>query len=140
MSVVNTTSINLVWKLLSREDYVSVAGDLDQASDVKNLLDFMLHLLRDHRLPSQDPTVNIDQRARRFMTNVISKIPVIPPSLIVTGVRMPVRRNYIGSGGFGSVFRGKLQGASVALKVLYKSDNDVVSCSTASRSYIQGRC
>ncbi len=40
---------------------------------------------------------------------------------------MPEKRDYIGSGGFGRIFKGELQGAAVALKVLYKSDNNVVS-------------
>ena len=40
---------------------------------------------------------------------------------------MPAECDHIGSGGFGRVFIGELQGAAVALKVLYKSDNDVVS-------------
>ena len=40
---------------------------------------------------------------------------------------MPAERNYVGSGGFGRVFEGKLREEVVALKVLYKSDNDVVS-------------
>jgi len=40
---------------------------------------------------------------------------------------MPTERNYIGAGGFGRVFVGKLREKVVALKVLYKSDNDVVS-------------
>ncbi len=66
------------------------------------------------------------------MIKVISKTPVIPPSLIVTGVKMPVKRNYIGSGEFGCVFRGKLQGAAVALKLLYKSEDEVVSHSSPS--------
>jgi hypothetical protein len=92
---------------------------------MKNLLDFMVHLLCNHRLLNQDPTgVNINQRAREFMIKVISKtLPIIPPSLIVTGVNMPVQRDYIGNG----IFRGELQGGAVALKELYKSDNDIVS-------------
>ena len=40
---------------------------------------------------------------------------------------MPAERNYVGSGGFGRVFEGILREEVVALKVLYKSDNDVVS-------------
>jgi len=140
-SVVNATTINLIQKLLFREDYVSVAGDLTQASDAKNLLDFMLHLLRNHHLLNQDPTgVNIDQRARRFMMKVISKIPVVPPSLIVTGVL--VKREVIGGGGYGLVFMGKLKGAAVALKVLYKTVDNVVSL-TSGRCYkavVQCQC
>lgn len=118
-------TINLLWKLLSEEDYVSIAGDLTQASDAQNLLDFILHLLHDNRLLKQAPTgVKIDQRARQFMIKVISKIPVIPSSLIVTGVRMPAACDYIGHGGFGSVFKSELQGSAVALKLLGKP-NDI---------------
>ena len=117
-------------KLLSREDYVSVIGDLSRASDVQNLLDFMLHLLHDHRLLNQDPTgVNIDQRARRFMIKVISKTPVIPPSLIVTGVGVPLKRDYIAYGAFASVFKGEWRESSVALTVLHKPDTEVLSTS-----------
>ncbi len=111
-------------KLLHREDYVNAAEGLSRAADAKNILDFMLHLLRDHRLPNRDPTLNIDQRARRFMMKVISKIPVIPPSLIVTGVTMTA--SLVG-GGFGSVFKGEFQGSAVVLKALHRSDTSIVS-------------
>jgi hypothetical protein len=124
---VNASAINLICKLLSSEDYVSVAEQLSQDSDVKNLVDFVLHLLRDGLLPDLDETMDIKRRARRLMFKIISRIPVIPSSLIVTGVNMPEKRDYIGGGGFGRVFRGERQGAVVALKVLYKSDNNVVS-------------
>ncbi|KAF8336178.1 kinase-like domain-containing protein, partial [Amanita rubescens] len=87
----------------------------------------MLHLLRDGRLPNLDETLGIKRRARRLMLKIITRIPVIPPSLIVTGVNMPEKRDYIGSGGFGRIFKGELEGAVVALKVLYKSDSSVVS-------------
>ncbi len=60
------------------------------------------------------------------MLKIISNISIIPPSLIVTGVTMPGGRDYIGSGGFGRVFKGELRGAVVALKVLYRSENQVV--------------
>ena len=41
---------------------------------------------------------------------------------------MPANREYIGSGGFGQILKGELRGDAVALKVLYKTDNDVVRC------------
>ena len=104
----NTSTINLICKLLSSEDYVSVAEQLSQDSDVKNLLDFMFHLLRDDLLPNLDETVDIKRRARRLMFKITSRIPVIPSSLIVTGVNLPEKRDYIGSGGFGHVFKGEL--------------------------------
>ena len=123
-SVVNASAINLIYNLLSNEDYFSVAEQLSQDSDAKNLLDFMLRLLRDGLPPNMD---GIKWRARRLMFKIISRIPVIPPSLIVTGVSMPERRDSIGSGGFGRVFKAELQGAVVALKLLHKTDNNVVS-------------
>lgn len=49
-AVVNTSTVNLICKLLSGEDYISVAEQLSQDSDVENLVDFMLHLLRDDLL------------------------------------------------------------------------------------------
>jgi hypothetical protein len=60
------------------------------------------------------------------MFKVTSKIPVVPPSLILTGVLLPAERDYVGTGGFGRVFKGELRGEVVALKVLYKSDNQAV--------------
>ncbi|KAF8333689.1 kinase-like domain-containing protein [Amanita rubescens] len=65
------------------------------------------------------------------MLKIISNISIIPPSLIVTGVTMPAGRDYIGSGGFGRVFKGELRGAVVALKVLYRSENQVAFCREA---------
>ncbi len=74
-------------------------------------------------------TADIMRRVRRFILKVISKIPIIPPSLIVTGVSIPDDRDYIGGGGFGRVFKGERSGEVVALKVLYKSENQVVCLS-----------
>ena len=100
---------------------------IDNTSDASKLLEFILDMLCNHCVSSQESaTVDITRRARRFMLKVISKIPIVPPSLVVTGVTIPVDRDYIGGGGFGHVFKGKRRGKAVALKVLYKSDNQVV--------------
>lgn len=87
----------------------------------------MLHLLREGRLSNLDTTVDINRRARRFMLKIITKTPVIPDSLIVTGISVPAERDFIGRGGFGYVFRGELRGDTVALKVLYRADSNIVS-------------
>ena len=87
----------------------------------------MLHLLRDGRLSNLDTTVDINRRARRFMLKIIKQTPVIPESLIVTGISVPAERDYIGRGGFGYVFKGELRGNAVAMKVLYKADPNIVS-------------
>jgi len=47
--------------LLYPKDYVSVATRLSEVSDVLNLLDFILHLLRDRRLTSPDATTDFNQ-------------------------------------------------------------------------------
>ena len=121
----NTATIRLMYKLFSREDYVSLAAQLADVSDTKNLLDIILYLFQNLDL---DQTVNIKRRARRFMLKVVTKMPVMPESLFVTGIRIPAQHDYIGHGGFGHVFKGELKGDTVALKVLYKADNNSVSC------------
>ncbi|KAF8328945.1 kinase-like domain-containing protein [Amanita rubescens] len=126
------TSLNLLSKLLSRDDYISAAEKLTQASHIMNLLEFMLHVLRNRYLSSSDATVNISQRARRLMFKIISKRPIVPRSLTVTGVSMSDKRDYIGRGGYGNVFKGDFRGAVVALKVLYKNDaNNLPFCREA---------
>lgn len=114
--------------ILSREDYVDLVTRIDNPLDAGKLLDFILDMLLNRRISSWDSTTaaDITRRAQRFMLKIISKIPIVPPSLIVTGVSIPVDRNYIGGGGFGRVFRGERGGEVVALKVLYKSENQVV--------------
>ena len=83
-----------------------------------------------------------DRRARRLMFKVITKKLVMPRSLFLTGtgLKMDRDRDYIGSGGFGHVFKGELQGlGAVALKVLYKTHSDVVSCSRRHNAFRQSR-
>ncbi len=51
----------------------------------------------------------------------------MPKSLFVTGVSMKAHREYLDGGGFGLIFKGKLKGAPVSLKVLYRAHNNIVS-------------
>lgn len=121
-------------KLVSRDDYVSSVAQLTDASDVKNILDFILHVCRS---PNPTGTVNIRRRARQLMLKVVTKAPVIPELLVVTGITMPAEHDYIARGGFGHVFKGELRGNNVALKVLYyKADNNVVSHIVSQRHWL----
>ena len=110
------------------KDYVKIAEQLNDALDVSNMLDFILCLVVNGHLSNTNATLSdANWRARRLMFKVIAKTPVIPTSLIVTGVSMPAEHDYIGGGGFGHVYKGRLGGATVALKILYKINNSVVS-------------
>ena len=169
-SLVNATTIDLICKLFSRNDYHTFAAQLTDAPDAENILDFILQILRDDHLklnvheivdierrksrfmleltnwtpllleslnvpPNLDEIVDIKRRGRRFMLKVITKMPVLPESLNVTGIRIPAQ-HYIGRGGFGQVFKGELRGEVVALKLLYKADNNIVSCLHQSQNAI----
>jgi hypothetical protein len=116
------------------KDYVKIAEQLSKTSDVNNMLDFILCMVSNGHLSNPNATSSdTNWRARRLMMKVITKTPVIPISLIVTGVTMPAERDYIGGGGYGHVYKGELGGRTVALKVLYKANNSVVGPS--GRSY-----
>lgn len=116
-------------QILLRADFVSVAGLISEATDAKTLSDFILRLLRQRCFSTG--CADMSYRARRFMLKFIVNVPVIPPSLVVTGITMLPQPNYIGGGGFGRVYKGEWRGKVVALKVLYKSDNQVVRLSTS---------
>ena len=131
----NARTTDLMCKLLSGQDYLNRATQLDLTSDSQNLLDFILHILRYRLLPNQD---DFNRRARRFMFKIITKTPVIPWSLIMTGVSQPAKQDYIGGGGFGRVYKSELKGEVVALKVLYKSDDNAVS--PTCRSHLSAIC
>jgi hypothetical protein len=110
------------------KDYVKIAEQLNGASDVNNMLDFILCLVVNGHLSNTNATLsNANWRARRLMFKFIAKTPVVPTSLIVTGVSMPAEHDYIGGGGFGHIYKGELKGTAVGLKLLYKSNNSVVS-------------
>ena len=110
----NANTTDLVCKLLSAEDYLSSAAWLDHASDSGNLLDFILHVLRYCLLPNhEDESVDLHWRARRFMSKIISNTPVIPSSLILTGVSKLAEQDSIADGGFGRVYKSELKGEQI---------------------------
>jgi len=125
-SVVNASTIDLLRNLLSLENYVHAAEQLNNSSDVRNMLELMLFVLRNRYLSNPDTSVDTSRRARRLMSKIISKSPVLPRSLFLTGLTMPGDRDLIGGGGFGLVFKGEHEGKAVALKMLYKTHKSVV--------------
>ena len=122
----NTTSIGLFYNLLAREDYVDAAEKLNHLSDIMNLLEFTIFVLRNRYFANPDPNVDTNQRARRLMSKIISKSPVIPRYLFLTGLKMPRNRNLIGLGGFGNIYKNEHEGKPVALKVLVKAHDNIV--------------
>ena len=129
-SIVNTTTVNLIHKLLSRDDYVNVAAELRDTSVITDLVDFILYLL------CHGDLLHANSRARRLMLNIIAKTPVIPRSLLVTGVGAITDQDLIDVGRFGLVFKAELRGKSVALKVLHRAYNKTVSCSCRSHNVL----
>ena len=111
-------NVETIRELLSREDYVDVVADINNASDARDLLDFMIGLLCNGHL-SNSGIQSEASRARRLMLKIATKTPVNPKSLFVTGVTWQDNFDYIGYGGFGVVIKGELGGAVVALKLLY---------------------
>jgi hypothetical protein len=124
---VNPTSIELFHNLLTRQDYVHAAEKLNHPSDVKNMLDFILFILPNRCLSNPDPNVDTNRRARRLMFEIMSKSPVMPRSLFLTGLTMPgdhdVIRRSLSSG---LVSKGEHEGKVVALKGLHKPSDNVV--------------
>ena len=83
----------------------------------------MLYLLLNGKLLN-----SYGRRGRRLMSEIMAKTRAMPGSLVVTGVRAKTDdRDFIGSGAFGHVFKGELRGKFVALKVLHKRSNYIVS-------------
>ncbi|KAF8335270.1 kinase-like domain-containing protein [Amanita rubescens] len=66
---------------------------------------------------------------------MIKKTPIMPSSLLVEGIDAKVDYDYIGSGGFGCVFKAEIEGNPVALKLLYKSRNNDASLSLILSGY-----
>ena len=125
-SVVTVVTIHLMRTFLFTRNYANVTSQLIDNSDVENLLDFILYLLGNGRLSNPDTPDDANRRARRLMFKIVTKSPIIPRSLYVTGVNAKVDRDYINHGGFGFVFKGDLRGAPVALKALYKMNRNYV--------------
>jgi hypothetical protein len=128
-SVVNTVTVNLVHKFLSREDYVNVAAELSDTFVITDLVDFMLYLLCHGHLSN---SLHANNRARRLMLNIIAKTPVMPRSLLVMGVWPLMEQNLVHVGRFGLIFKTNLRGKLVAVKVLHRAYNNTASCSSPS--------
>jgi hypothetical protein len=66
--------------ILSRENYINLAAQLDDVSDAENLLDFIRNWLQNHPLSNQDDldTPDMNRRARQFMLAVISTMHDVP--------------------------------------------------------------
>ena len=128
-AVVNASVIDQLRNVLSHGDYVHVAEQLNDPSDVKNILELMLFLLLKDYFSSSDTNVDTNRRARRLMSKIISRFPALPRSLLLTGLSMPGDRDSVGESGFGRVFKSEHEGKTVALKVLQTTATSDVRCS-----------
>ena len=98
---------------------------LNKSSDMNSMVEFIFFVLRNRYFSNPDPNVDTNRRARRLMSKIIFKSPVIPRSLFLTRLKIPSDRDIIG-GGFRHVFKAEDEGRAVALKVLYQTRNNVV--------------
>jgi hypothetical protein len=75
--------ISLFCHILSQEDYINLVAQLDNISDAKNLLNFLLWLLWFDDMSflsnhSDSSTVDMNWRGRQFMCEVFSKMQTMP--------------------------------------------------------------
>ena len=111
--------------MLTREDYVDAAENLNNPLDIMNMLEYILFVLRNRYFSGSNSNLDTNWRARRLMSKIISKSRVMPGSLFLTGLTMLGGHDLIG-GPFGLVYNGEYEGKTVALKVLNKTRNNVV--------------
>lgn len=71
-------------EILSMDDYITLAEQINQVSDAKNILDFTPHVLRYYyAVPSCGfANVDVSGRAKQFMLAIISKMNGEPPSMM----------------------------------------------------------
>ena len=124
----NKTTVNLIHKLLSREDYINVAAQLSDTTIINDFVDFMQYLLFNGDLSNSHGMSDVNRRARRLICKIIAKTPVIPRSFFVPGVEVKADPDLIGVGRFGLVFKAELWGDAVALKVLHRVPIKSVRC------------
>ncbi|KAF8347349.1 hypothetical protein F5887DRAFT_53298 [Amanita rubescens] len=72
-SILNKMTINLMTEILSKEGHVALIAQVDQASDAKNLLDFIPHILHYHSNHGS-ATIEMNRRAKQLMLGVIEKM------------------------------------------------------------------
>lgn len=81
-SNVNKMTINLMTEILSREDHVTLVAQVEQASNAKNLLDFIPHMLHHYSGSSSHASFTMNTRAKQFMLGVIEEMHGEPPSKV----------------------------------------------------------
>jgi hypothetical protein len=80
VDIIHPVMTDLLCHILSREDYINPVAQLDQASDAKNLLDFLLTIL-EYDVPfsnRRSSIVDMNWRGRQFMLEVFAKMHNIP--------------------------------------------------------------
>ena len=73
-------AVDLLGHILSTEDYINAVARLDNASNAKDLLDFLLMVL-EHRFTVSDrysSRVVLFKHHRRFMLEVFSRMRMVP--------------------------------------------------------------
>ena len=109
---------------------IQLLVNLTHASDVDILI---LHTPRYRSLLNFDATMDANRRARRLMSKIIMKMPVIPRSLFSESLLNG--RDNIDEERPGRIFKDSLQGSPVALKV-YTKVVITILCSSISRWHL----
>lgn len=108
-------TIKQMRQLLSQDECVDLSASLTRASDVDILLSFMPHTPRNRSLLNLGATMDANRRARRLMSKIIIKMPVVPRSIFLAGVAVSTGRDHIDEERPRCIFKGNLQGSPIPL-------------------------